>query len=60
MKHRTRDRLTDKEKKKILKLHKQGVKIRFIAERFGVCKSTIGNVVRKWQEREIDNGYDGS
>jgi len=54
MRRRTHHMLTDADKKRIWVLHTQGVKRRFIAERFGCSANTVGYVIKK-RQTEIDN-----
>jgi len=57
MSYQTSYKLTDREKDKIWLLHTQGVKRRYIAERFSVSRQTISHFIfkRKNQQKEIDN-----
>ena len=43
--------LTDKEKEKVFTLFDEGVKERYIAERFSVSQQAINRLIRKREER---------
>ena len=48
--------LTPDDKKKIVKLHQDGVKHVRIAESFGVTPATISTIIRKFKKTQLKGG----